>query len=142
MISSDMLEDLWQVQKQFDLTFNMLIPKNLGEYYGQAFEREGKMVPAITLMYDDLKNSTGSAEAEQARYMDSIEAKMNALKETTKGVFIRSINSNDIKAVLDIATSGVSVIGKLVESFGALPTTITAVSMALSIFNSKSSGNL
>ena len=56
MISSDMLEDLWQVQKQFDLTFNMPIPKNLGEYYGQAFEREGKMVPAITLMYDDLKN--------------------------------------------------------------------------------------
>ena len=34
----------------------MPIPKNLGEYYGQAFEREGKMVPAITLMYDDLKN--------------------------------------------------------------------------------------
>ena len=56
MINSDMLEDLWQVQKQFDLTFNMPIPKDLGEYYGQEFEREGKMVPAITLMYDDLKN--------------------------------------------------------------------------------------
>ena len=56
MISNDMLEDLCQVQKHFDLTFNMPIPKNLGEYYGQAFEREGKMIPAITLMYDDLKN--------------------------------------------------------------------------------------
>lgn len=56
MISTDMLEDLWQVQKQFDITFNMPIPKNLGEYYGQAFERKGKMVPGITLMYDDLKN--------------------------------------------------------------------------------------
>jgi len=56
MISSDMLEDLWQVQKNFDLTFKMPIPKNLGEYYGQAFERNGKMIPAITLMYDDLKN--------------------------------------------------------------------------------------
>jgi len=56
MISSDMLEILWQIQKQFDFTFNMPIPKDLGEYYGQAFEREGKMVPAITLMYDDLKD--------------------------------------------------------------------------------------
>ena len=56
MISSDMLNHLWQVQKEFNLTFNMPIPKDLGEYYGQAFEREGKMVPAITLMYDDLKN--------------------------------------------------------------------------------------
>ena len=56
MISSEMLEDLWRVQKQFDLTFNMPIPKNLGEYYGQSFERQGKMIPGITLMYDDLKN--------------------------------------------------------------------------------------
>jgi len=56
MITNDMLEDLWQIQKQFNITFNMLIPKNLGEYYGQAFERNGKMIPAITLMYDDLKD--------------------------------------------------------------------------------------
>ena len=56
MISSEMLEDIWQVQKEFNITFNMPIPKNLGQNYGQAFERQGKMVPAITLMYDDLKN--------------------------------------------------------------------------------------
>ena len=56
MIDSDMLENLWQIQKRFDLTFTMPIPKNLGEYYGQAFERQGKMIPSITLMYDDLKN--------------------------------------------------------------------------------------
>lgn len=55
MISSDMLEDLWQIQKRFDITFDMPIPKDLGEYYGQAFERKGKMVPAISLMYDDLR---------------------------------------------------------------------------------------
>lgn len=56
MISSEMLEDLWQIQKQFGLTFSMPIPKDLGEKYGKAFEREGQMVPAIRLMYDDLKN--------------------------------------------------------------------------------------
>lgn len=56
MITSDMLDDIWQVQKQFNITFSMPIPKDLGEYYGQAFESQGKMVPAITLMYDDLKN--------------------------------------------------------------------------------------
>ena len=56
MIDSDLLDQLWQIQKQFDLTFNMPIPRDLGEYYGNAFERQGKMVPGITLMYDDLKN--------------------------------------------------------------------------------------
>ena len=55
-IDSELLDNLWQIQKQFDLTLTMPIPKNLGEYYGQAFERKGKMVPAITLMYDDLKD--------------------------------------------------------------------------------------
>lgn len=56
MINRDILDNLWQIQKQFDITFDMPIPKDLGEYYGQAFERKGKMVPAISLMYDDLRN--------------------------------------------------------------------------------------
>lgn len=56
MIDGDMLNDLWQVQKEFDLTLKMPIPVDLGEDYGQAFEREGKIVFAITLMYDDLKD--------------------------------------------------------------------------------------
>ena len=55
-ITSDMLEDLWQVQKNFGITINMPIPKDLGEYYGKAFERKGKINPGISLMYDDLKN--------------------------------------------------------------------------------------
>lgn len=87
-------------------------------------------------MYKTLKDSAGSADAEQARYMDSIEAKMNALRETTKGLFINSINSDDIKAILDLATNGVGAIGSLVDTFGAIPTTLTGVSMALSTFNS------
>jgi len=55
-ITEEMLEDLWQVQKNFNITFNMPIPKDLGEYYGKAFERMGKMTPGITLMYDELQN--------------------------------------------------------------------------------------
>ena len=54
-INEDILESLWQVQKRFNIIFNLLIPKNLGKY-GQAFERKGKLIPAITLIYDDLKN--------------------------------------------------------------------------------------
>ena len=56
IIDSDMLDDISQVQKRFDIQFKMPIPKNLGEYYGESFERDGKMIPSITLMYDDLKN--------------------------------------------------------------------------------------
>jgi len=32
----------------------MPIPADLGEYYGGKYERDGKMVPGIELMYQDL----------------------------------------------------------------------------------------
>ena len=53
-LPEELLEDLWQVQKSFNINFNMQIPADLGEYYGKNFEREGKMIPGIRLMYDDL----------------------------------------------------------------------------------------
>ena len=56
MISYDTLDDMMRVQSQFGLTFTMPIPGDLGEDYGQAFERDGHMIATIPLMYDDLKN--------------------------------------------------------------------------------------
>ena len=55
MIDSDTLEELWQVQKEFDITFAMFIPKDMGEDYGKAYEREARLIPAVKMMYDDLK---------------------------------------------------------------------------------------
>ena len=47
-------ERLWQLQKNLDIVFKMPIPANLGEYYGEQFEREGSMVPGLKLMSQDL----------------------------------------------------------------------------------------
>jgi hypothetical protein len=54
MLPEDIMEDLWQIQKDFDLTLNMPIPVDLGDYYGHEFERIGKMIPGLRFMYDDL----------------------------------------------------------------------------------------
>ena len=48
------LNDLWNVQKDLNITFKMPIPANLGEYYGNKFTRNGKMIPGINLMYQEL----------------------------------------------------------------------------------------
>jgi len=53
-IPENITNDLWQLQKKFDINFNLLIPKDLGDYYGHQFERDGKLLPGINLMYDDL----------------------------------------------------------------------------------------
>ena len=47
-------ENIWQLQKNLDIEFKMPIPANLGEYYGDQFEREGKMVPGLTFITQDL----------------------------------------------------------------------------------------
>ena len=36
------------------MILNLLIPQDLGDYYGHQFERVGKLLPGINLMYDDL----------------------------------------------------------------------------------------
>ena len=46
---------LWRIQKNYDIEFTLPIPADLGEDYGKAFEREAKMVPGLTMMYDDLR---------------------------------------------------------------------------------------
>ena len=88
-------------------------------------------------MYNDLKNSAGSADEEQARFMDSIEAKTNALKESIKGIWIDTIDSDSIKGILDVGTGGINIIHDLVSTFGLLPTAITTAVAGVSIFNSK-----
>lgn len=47
-------ENLWKQQKRLDIVFEMPIPANLGKDYGDKFEREGKMIPGLELMYQDL----------------------------------------------------------------------------------------
>ena len=46
---------LWRIQKNYDIEFTLPIPADLGEDYGKAFERKAKMVPGLTMMYDDLR---------------------------------------------------------------------------------------
>ena len=36
------------------ISFKIPIPANLGEYYGQEYTRDGKMVAGLRLMYDNL----------------------------------------------------------------------------------------
>ena len=47
-------ERLWQLQKNLDIVFSMPIPANLGEYYGQQFERTGKAIPGLNFISQDL----------------------------------------------------------------------------------------
>lgn len=87
--------------------------------------------------YTKLQNSAGSAEEEQARYMDSISGKLNAFSESVKKIWIDSINTDTIKNIIDTGTAFVNIFDGVINTIGVLPTTITAVVGALTIFNTK-----
>lgn len=85
--------------------------------------------------YNTALNATGSAQLEQKKYMDSIEGKMNKFSETLKSVWVDAVSSDDIKTIVGMGTTVIEIVGKMVNIFGAMPTTIGIATASLMIFN-------
>lgn len=77
--------------------------------------------------YTTALGASGSAMKEQQIYMNSIEGKTNALKETSKKFWVDSINSNTVKGFVDGLTS-------LISTFGNLQTVVAVATTALLLF--------
>mgnify|MGYP002523574149 CR=1 FL=1 len=99
-----------------------------------AGQRQGNAVAAILNNFEDVEaaittatNSYGSAEKEQARYMDSVTAKTNEFKETVKGFWLELINPDQLKVATGIGTSIISSIQGATKEFGSLTTIIVAM---------------
>lgn len=87
--------------------------------------------------YDTLKDSAGSAQKEQEAYMDSLEGKINALKESFTAITMQMINSDFLKGFIDGMTTGVNAVSGFIDTFGAIPTTVGVATASLVAFNSK-----
>lgn len=87
--------------------------------------------------YNTLKDSAGSAEKEQEAYMDSLNGRINALKESFTAITMQMVNSDFLKDFISGLTTGVNAVSGFIDTFGAMPATITAVVGALTIFNNK-----
>lgn len=88
-------------------------------------------------IYEDSKNSAGSAEAENQRFMDSINGRLNALKENTKGIFLDLSNTDFLKNIISGANASVSALRSLIKTFGALPSIVGLASASMVMFNQK-----
>jgi len=76
-------------------------------------------------------NSAGSAAREQARFMDSIQGRLNTFSETITKLWTHSIDSEWIKGIVDAGTAVIN----LVDKIGLVPTAIGAATLAFSIFS-------
>lgn len=87
--------------------------------------------------YETLKDSAGSAEKENQAYINSLSGRINALKASLDKISMQMMDSDFLKDFISGLTTGVNAVSGFIDTFGAMPTTITAVVGALTIFNNK-----
>lgn len=112
--------------------------------YVIAGQRQGNIFSGIMAnmeegisAYETALNSAGSAQKEQAIYMQSIQGRLNEFKNTVSELWVNSIDSDFIKGTVSGATELISVLSQMIEKFGTMPTIITLASASLVAFNSK-----
>ena len=107
-----------------------------------AAKRQGQVVAAMIENFDavesslkTMSNSAGNAEAEMSIIMDSMEYKINALKETATGVFQNLFKTEDMGNIISLLTGLLNVIDGLTSTFGLLGTAMIAVPIVAFIKN-------
>lgn len=89
----------------------------------------------IEKAYETAANSAGSAQKEQDRWMESLEAKTNQLKASWEGLSETIMNSDFLKALVDGATKFLNITDKAVKNLGLLPSIIGGIGLTAFIKN-------
>ena len=134
----DILKDIGEVWNDLsDLDKATLAEDIAGKNRANVFSAIMQNAEQLENAYNTLKDSAGSAEKEQEAYMDSLSGRINALKESFTAITMQMVNSDFLKDFISGLTTGVNAVSGFIDTFGAMPTTITAVVGALTIFNNK-----
>ena len=134
----DVLKDIGEVWDTLESKEQAMLAEEIaGKTRANIFTSIMQNAEQLGKAYDALKDSAGSAEKEQEAYMDSLEGKINALKESLTGISMQMVNSDFLKGFVGGLTTGVNAIGGFIDTFGAMPTMVTTVVTAMTLFNNK-----
>ena len=134
----DVLKDIGEVWDTLESKEQAMLAEEIaGKTRANIFTSIMQNAEQLGKAYDTLKDSAGSAEKEQETYMDSLEGKINALKESLTGISMQMVNSDFLKGFVGGLTTGVNAIGGFIDTFGAMPTMVTTVVTAMTLFNNK-----
>lgn len=102
-----------------------------------AGKRQAQVVAAILNNFDAVEksletmtSSAGSSLKEMSVIQDSLEFKLNALKETAVGVFQNAFDTNALGGVIDVITSIIKAIDWLIDKFGVLGVILPSIGIA------------
>ena len=105
-------------------------------------KRQGQIIASIIGNFDTvdksldtMADSAGNAENEMSIIMESLDYKINALKETATGIFQNIFQTNEMGGIIDLLTGLLNVLDGLTSTFGLLGTAMLAVPIVAFIKN-------
>lgn len=104
-----------------------------------AGKRQGQIVAAILNNFDavdkslnTMKNSAGNALNEMSIIEESVEYKLNSLKESATGLFQNIFKTKDMGAIISSAQTFLDIVNDIVKTTGALPPILAVIAGYLS----------
>ena len=95
-----------------------------------------------TELYNEALNSSGTMMEIQNKYMDTFEGKLGTLQASFESLSSNMLNSDLMKGTVDGLSGVLNIIDGAVNKFGAIPTVMSGVVGAFSIFNAKARENV
>lgn len=118
-----------------DHTQASLLEKLAGKRNGNVIAAILNNFGAVEKSLATMEDSAGNAEAEMSVIMDSMEYKLNALKETGVGIFQNIFKTDEMGTVIDLLTGLLNLLDGLTDTFGLLGTVMLAVPIVKFIKN-------
>ena len=105
-------------------------------------KRQGQIIASIIGNFDTvdksldtMADSAGNAENEMSIIMESLDYKINALKETATGIFQNIFQTEEMGNLIGLLTGLLNVLDGLTSTFGLLGTAMIAVPIVAFIKN-------
>lgn len=141
--SKQTYKDTYTLMKDISEVYDDLTDKKKAELLEKlAGKNRGNQIAAliqgfqsgqVQKAYEDSINSEGSAQQEQDRWLNSIEAKQQQFQAAMQNLATSTISSDFFKGITDTGTGALNVLTNIVDKFGLLNT----AAIGLGIFQGK-----
>lgn len=121
----DIMEDIGQQWDRMNKEQQSVVSEAIaGKYQAEVFQAFMENQERYHELMEEAYNAEGIAARQQMIYMDSIEAKINQMKNAWQSASSALVDENFFKTLLEDATSLLKVIGNAETSLGAISTLV------------------
>lgn len=86
---------------------------------------------------ESAENSAGSAMAEQEKYANSLQGRLNSLTSSLQTISNTALDSGFLKGLVSGATEAINILNKVIDTIGIIPTVATVAGAAMSLSGKK-----